>query len=183
MVSFKTCFSAAVVTVLATIVAAAPSEVARRATPDNQVWVTSAADHCLILPRHKMSIGDSEQPGGMKSFCTKPYSNVQGQLASNFWSEVHFKKTKHYVQLTGCINPSVQKTLLSKDGGGQYDSNGGDGGRGNPEGSVCLGYASYVELVEPSDRRACIRCCVDPKYCDVGHDEDGCPSVIPGQYC
>ncbi|KAL4401331.1 hypothetical protein ACI68E_000968 [Malassezia pachydermatis] len=183
MVSTKFCFSAALMGVLASMVAAAPSNIARRTTPDNQVWVTSVADHCMILPRHKMSIGDSEQPGGMKSYCTKPYDKSQGHLASDFWSEVHFKKTKHYVQLTGCIRPEVQSTLLRKDDGGQYDSNGGDGGRGNPRDSVCLGYSSYVELVEPTARRACIRCCVDDKYCNVNNDEDGCESVIPGQYC
>lgn len=139
MVSFYT-FSATFVAVLASIATAAPME--RRAAPDNQVWVTSVADHCLILPRHRMSIGDSESPGNMRSFCTKPYSSSQGQLSSNFWKKAHFKKTDSYVQLTGCINPSAQSTLLSDDDGGQYDSNGGEGGRGNPEGSVCLGYAS-----------------------------------------
>ena len=142
-------FSAAFVASLASAVFAAPSALERRAAPDNTVWVTSVADHCLILPRHKMSVGDSESPGNMRSFCTKPYSSKQGQLASDFWTKAHFKKTDKYVQITGCINPKVQSTLLSNDEGGQYDSNGGEGGRGNPAGSVCLGYSSYVELVEP----------------------------------
>ena len=179
MVSFYT-FSATFVAALASIATAAPME--RRAAPDNQVWVTSVAGHCLILPRHRMSIGDSESPGNMRSFCTKPYSSSQGQLSSNFWKKAHFKKTDSYVQLTGCINPSAQSTLLSDDDGGQYDSNGGEGGRGNPEGSVCLGYASYVQFVEPSGNRACIRCCKNPHECDIAHDEDGCENAIPGNY-
>lgn len=173
-------FSAAFVGVLASTVAAAPKE--RRAAPDNQVWVTSVADHCMILPRHKMTIGDSESPGNMKSFCTKPYSSKQGQLSSDFWRKAHFKKTDKWVQITGCINPHAQATLVANDGGGQYDSNGGDGGKGNPRGSVCLGYSSYVEIVEPDSRRACIRCCHNPNDCDINHDEDGCEDVIPGNY-
>lgn len=175
-------FSAAFVASLASVVFAAPSALERRAAPDNTVWVTSVADHCLILPRHKMSVGDSESPGNMRSFCTKPYSSKQGQLASDFWTKAHFKKTDKYVQITGCINPKVQSTLLSNDEGGQYDSNGGEGGRGNPAGSVCLGYSSYVELVEPAGNRACIRCCYDPSDCDVSQDEAGCETVIPGKY-
>ncbi|WFD29872.1 hypothetical protein MSPP1_000886 [Malassezia sp. CBS 17886] len=163
-------------------VSAAPS-LAPRTSPGNQVWITSGSDHCLILPKHNMTIGDSEKPGGTKSFCTKPYDSSQGKLHSDFWSEVHYKKTKKYAQLTGCIKPSVQSTLQSDDDGGQYDSNGGDGGKGNPRNSVCIGYAAYVELVEPAAKRACIRCCVDPSDCNVANDEDGCADVIPGRYC
>jgi hypothetical protein len=29
--------------------------------------------------------------------------------------------------------------LVDSDGGGQYDSSGGAGGKGNPQGSVCTG--------------------------------------------
>ena len=46
----------------------------------------------------------------------------------------------------------------------------------------CLGYSSYVELVEPAGNRACIRCCYDPSDCDVSQDEAGCETVIPGKY-
>ncbi|PKI83122.1 hypothetical protein MVES1_002884 [Malassezia vespertilionis] len=180
MVSFNALLSV-VALGMAAAVSAAPN--ARRASPDNQVWVTNVKDHCLILPKHKESIGDSERPGGTRSFCTKPYDGSQGQLNSDFWTEVHFKKTSKYVQLTGCINPKVQSTLKLHDDGGQYDSNGGDGGKGNPRNSVCLGYAAYVELVEPSNRHACIRCCHNPKDCNVNNDEDGCEAVIPGKYC
>ncbi|WFD00702.1 hypothetical protein MYAM1_003454 [Malassezia yamatoensis] len=183
MFGLKTLISVAVTLALAASTSAAPQELARRASPSKTVWVSSSSDHCMILPKTRESIGDSEHPGGMRSFCTKPYSSSQGKLNSGFWSEVHFKKTKKYAQLTGCINPKVQSTLLSNDDGGQYDSNGGDGGKGNPAGSVCLGYASYVEIVEPKARRACIRCCVNPNDCDISHDEDGCESVIPGNYC
>ena len=183
MFACKTLISAALALGLVSVVSAAPQELARRTSPSNQVWVTSASDHCLILPKSKESIGDSERPGGTRSFCTKPYSSEQGKINSGFWTEVHFRKTDKFAQLTGCINPHVQSTLRANDDGGQYDSNGGDGGKGNPRNSVCLGYASYVEIVEPKDRRACIRCCHNPSDCNIWNDEDGCESVIPGKYC
>ncbi|KDN48493.1 hypothetical protein K437DRAFT_255464 [Tilletiaria anomala UBC 951] len=160
---------------------------APRAAADNTVHVTSAKDLCLILPRSKhTNIGDSEHPGGMRSFCNKPYGN-QGQLPSNFWTEAHFsskngRSGKRQVQVTGCINPRSSSQLNANDGGGQYDSSGGVGGRGNPEGSVCTGYKHYVEIVEPDARRACIRCCDSMSDCDVSRDTAGCPTVIPGNY-
>ena len=45
-----------------------------------------------------------------------------------------------FLIVTGCIRPSHLSRLNPGDAGGQYDSSGGVGGRGNPEGSVCLGY-------------------------------------------
>ncbi|KAK7684250.1 hypothetical protein QCA50_012633 [Cerrena zonata] len=59
---------------------------------------------------------------------------------------------------------------------------GGAGGRGNPEGSVCLGYNHYVELVEPAANRACIKCCDDFNDCPVNKDTQGCPNVIQVNY-
>jgi hypothetical protein len=39
------------------------------------------------------NIGDSEQPGGTKTFCSPSgrYSSTQGQLLPGFWSNVEFK--------------------------------------------------------------------------------------------
>ncbi|KAG8918265.1 hypothetical protein FRC02_002496 [Tulasnella sp. 418] len=96
----------------------------------------------------------------------------QGQLASNFWKNVSYKKGtgktgKAYVQLTGCINTKTLDRLNPSDGGGQYDSSGGAGGKGNPQGSKCTGYAHYVELIEPDVNRACIRCCQEYKDCPL----------------
>lgn len=92
--------------------------------------------------------------------------------------------------------------LNNDDGGGQYDSSGGAGGRGNPAGSVCSGYvqfsvaemklaltvpfndryAHYVQIIEPDVSRACIRCCQHTKDCPTNKDTAGCPAVIPGTY-
>lgn len=41
--------------------------------------------------------------------------------------------------VTGCIRPETLDRLVPTDGGGQYDSSGGDGGQGNPRGSKCTG--------------------------------------------
>ncbi|KAF7331420.1 Allergen protein [Mycena kentingensis (nom. inval.)] len=162
-----------------------------RASDDNIVYVTSAEKFCMIMPRDPhTNIGDSEHTGGMKTYCSPAgrYNNpLQGQLPADFWSNVAFKtgngpSGQRYAQLTGCIRPEKLSRLNPDDGGGQYDSSGGAGGRGNPEGSVCLGYKHYVELVEPSDKRACIKCCDDPADCPLDKDTQGCPAVIKGNY-
>ncbi|KAG8899200.1 hypothetical protein FRB99_006874 [Tulasnella sp. 403] len=158
-----------------------------RVSPTNLVRINSSKDYCLIVPKNKhTNIGDSEHPGGMKTYCSKP-SQGQGKLASNFWKNVSYKtgkgkKGKKWVQLTGCIRPKTLDRLNAGDDGGQYDSSGGAGGQGNPKGSKCTGYAHYVELIEPSANRACIRCCQDPADCPTNKDTAGCPVVIKGNY-
>jgi len=163
---------------------------ARAAAPDNIVYVTDAQNFCMIMPRDPhTNIGDSEHTGGMKTYCSPSgrYSTTQGQLPSDFWSNVEFKtgtssRGARFAQLTGCIRPEKLDRLNTNDGGGQYDSSGGAGGQGNPAGSQCLGYNHYVELVEPSDRRACIKCCDNSADCPLNLDTSGCPAVIPGNY-
>ncbi|KAH8834236.1 hypothetical protein DL96DRAFT_1579935 [Flagelloscypha sp. PMI_526] len=163
----------------------------KRASDDNIVYVTDANKFCMIMPRDPhTNIGDSEHPGGMKTYCSPAgrYNlPLQGQLPADFWSNVEFKsgtstRGARYAQLTGCIRPEKLSRLNPDDGGGQYDSSGGAGGNGNPAGSVCLGYNHYVELVEPSDKRACIKCCDNFDDCPVNKDTSGCPAVISGNY-
>lgn len=50
----------------------------------------------------------------------------------------------HYLcnLVTGCIRPETVDRLNPGDGGGQYDSSGGDGGNGNPAGSKCSGFVN-----------------------------------------
>jgi len=61
-------------------------------------------------------------------------------------------------------------------------------------------YNHYVEMIEPSTPRACIRCCDDPDDCPTTDgvfcsnniftfvlkskypDTAGCPAIIPGNY-
>jgi len=56
--------------------------------------------------------------------------------------------SRHGIELidltvTGCINTSTLDRLNPGDGGGQYDSSGGAGGKGNPIGSKCTGYVVH----------------------------------------
>ncbi|KAF8622005.1 hypothetical protein AX15_007359 [Amanita polypyramis BW_CC] len=146
-----------------------------RQAADNVVYVSNANKFCMIMPRQSHTdIGDSEQPGGTKTYCSPAgrYSSQQGQLPADFWSNVEFKSGRsssggRYAQLTGCIRPEKLDRLNVNDAGGQYDSSGGVGGRGNPRDSVCLGYKHYVELVEPAGRRACIKCCDNSNDCPL----------------
>ncbi|KAJ6546353.1 hypothetical protein B0H10DRAFT_1326932 [Mycena sp. CBHHK59/15] len=161
-----------------------------RASADNVVFITDTQKFCMIMPRSPhTNIGDSERPGGTRTHCSRDahYDAEQGDIPATFWSNVAFKKGtgqngQRYIQLTGCIRPEQLGQLNPDDGGGQYDSSGGSAGRGNPEGSVCLGYNHYVEIVEPDARRACIRCCDDAADCPTNKDTQGCLNVIPGTY-
>ncbi|KAG8958056.1 hypothetical protein FRC00_003102, partial [Tulasnella sp. 408] len=115
------------------------SHLQARVSPTNMVQITSTTDYCMIVPKDKHTdIGDSEYPGGMTTYCSNPTDPSQGTFASNFWKKVTLKKAKgkngkDYIQLTGCINVSTCDRLNTGDGGGQYDSNGGSGGKGNPQ--------------------------------------------------
>ncbi|KAF7368793.1 Allergen protein [Mycena venus] len=163
-----------------------------RAAADNTVSVNSADNFCMIMPRTPhTNIGDSEQTGGMQAYCSASghTDSSQGLIPDGFWrnGNVAFetgsgKNGGRYAQLTGCIDPGLLDRLNPGDGGGQYDSSGGVGGRGNPQGSACLGFNHYVELVEPGGNRACIKCCDDPVDCPTNMDTQGCPAVIPGNY-
>ncbi|KAK0526423.1 hypothetical protein OC834_004804 [Tilletia horrida] len=163
-----------------------PSLAARAAWADT-IWLRSADDFCMIMPKVRSTIGDSEYPGGTRSYCTKPANSAQGRIVDGLWTKKFFSSKRgksggRQVQITGCINPSASSRLIPSDDGGQYDALGGDGGKGNPRNSVCLGYKAYVELVEPAANRACIRCCENPSDCPLYLDTAGCPAVIPGRY-
>jgi len=165
-------------------------QLARRAAPDNTVVINGPQSYCLIVPKNPhTNIGDSEYPGGTTSYCSAAAktSDLQGELAPDFWQNVDYAtgegvNGESYVQLTGCINPQTLDRINPGDDGGQYDSSGGANGQGNPANSVCTGYNHYVELLEPSAPRACIRCCNDPDDCPTTEDTSGCPTVIPGNY-
>ncbi|KAF9650692.1 hypothetical protein BDM02DRAFT_1293579 [Thelephora ganbajun] len=161
-----------------------------RQDPQNIVYVTDADRFCMIMPRYPhTNIGDSEYPGGTQTYCSPDgrYSSDQGELPPDFWRSVELNTGTgptgaRYAQLTGCIRPETSSQLNPSDAGGQYDSSGGVDGNGNPQGSICLGYNHYVELVEPLGPRACIKCCDDPQDCPTNLDTQGCPTVIPGNY-
>jgi len=169
---------------------AVPNGLHARQDVQNVVYVTDLDFFCMIMPRDPhTNIGDSKHPGGMKTYCSSHgrYSSQQGQLPVDFWNGVEFEtgggsNGGRFAQLTGCINPATLSRLNPADAGGQYDSSGGVDGQGIPQGSICLGYNHYVEVVEPARSRACIKCCDDPADCPTNMDTKGCPNVIPGDY-
>ncbi|KAH8986393.1 hypothetical protein EDB86DRAFT_2947945 [Lactarius hatsudake] len=170
---------------------ASPSSIVNRdVPPDNIVYITDAKTHCIIVPRTPhTNVGDSEHPGGMKTYCTPAgrLDSSQGQLPADFWRDIEFKNGTgmnggRFAQVTGCINSSHLSRLNPNDAGGQYDSSGGVGGMGNPQGSICLNYNHYVEILEPAGPRACLKCCDDPADCPTNKDTQGCPNVIEGNY-
>ncbi|KAJ8072035.1 hypothetical protein PM082_015593 [Marasmius tenuissimus] len=163
----------------------------KRATSDNMVSLASRDSYCMIMPRTlHTDIGDSEHPGGMTTYCSKNarFADTQGTIPDGFWIAVDFqmgvsdRTGGRFAQMTGCINPGVLDRLNPGDGGGQYDSSGGRGGRGNPRDSVCDGYQHYVQLLEPAASRACIKCCDNLDDCPTKMDRAGCVAVIPGNY-
>jgi len=166
-------------------VRASPFGLFVRATPENTVAITSEKDYCLIVPLNPHDdIGNSERPGGTTSYCAGSEVTSQDRMMpADFWSNVALVSVPgRYTQLTGCIRPGTLDRLNANDAGGQYDSSGGSGGRGNPQDSVCKNFNHYVELIEPAGNRACIRCCMDADDCPTNKDTSGCPNVIPGNY-
>lgn len=85
-----------------------------------------------------------------------------------------------WIQVTGCLDSS-KYPFASSDDGGQFDVR-------FPNGAQCAfgGYgASFVEQVEPSANRFCLRCCAaanDQENCNSHQDRAGCPVAIPGKY-
>ncbi|KAF8756650.1 hypothetical protein RHS01_04496 [Rhizoctonia solani] len=179
-------FSTALLAASAALAFASPLE--PRAAPDNTlltVHITNRlSNHASSCPHEYWRL---ESEGQMQSYCsTSAHSHdSQGYLPDDFWTKVTYKKGKgkgDWVQLTGCIKKGFSQ-LNDNDGGGQYDSSGGDGGAGNPRGSKCKNYNHYVEIVEPDVGRACIRCCKEYSDCPLDKDTAGCPAVVPGTYC
>ncbi|ORY95496.1 hypothetical protein BCR43DRAFT_564378 [Syncephalastrum racemosum] len=141
------------------------------------VKLNSGSSFCFFLPpKPNVYVASTETQG--VPYCTKS-SVVPGNkvFPSNFISVAHYNKTSKYVQVTGYINPS-KAGLMSKDEGGQYDNH----GNGNPPGAQCEGYKYFVNLVEPADKRFCIRCCHSKVDCNTGRSEYGCLRVVPGDY-
>ncbi|KAB5589294.1 putative effector protein [Ceratobasidium theobromae] len=151
--------------------------------PDHIVSIESVDKFCILLPaKPNVDIPISEAEGGAKSFCTpKAFSDPsQGQFPDGFWSNVEVKSGKgpkggNYIQMTGCFRRE-KLGLNPGDEGGQYSP------AGAPKNTQCIGYDHYVELVEPAENRACLRCCQQLADCPVNKATQGCEAVIPGNY-
>ncbi|KAF8554129.1 hypothetical protein OG21DRAFT_1509272 [Imleria badia] len=84
------------------------------------------------------------------------------------------------LQITGCMDAS-KFPFADNDDGGQFDVR-------YPNGAQCTfgGYgASFIEQVEPSANRFCLRCCQsadDQQNCNSHQDRAGCAVAVPGTY-
>ncbi|CAG8748986.1 10679_t:CDS:1 [Acaulospora colombiana] len=131
---------------------------------------------CSFLPpNYGGDISDSE--GDAVAFCNKHSSNAPNAkiFPDGFIKSYHFATGDGYIQVTGTIHREAYG-LKKSDEGGQYDS------VGSPPGATCANYKKFVNLVEPDVGLFCIRCCNDTSKCDTGRSEDGCESIIHGDY-
>ncbi|KAG1763682.1 hypothetical protein EDD22DRAFT_886071 [Suillus occidentalis] len=144
------------------------------------VHITSTTDFALLLPlRAGELISEAESDAG--TYCTEG-SGCQNTFPAGFitGAVVSQASDASYIQITGCLDPS-KFHFAQNDAGGQMDVR-------FPNGAKCTfgGYgASFIEQVEPSANRFCLRCCAtenDQVNCNSHNDEAGCPVAIPGTY-
>ncbi|RDB14970.1 hypothetical protein Hypma_016177 [Hypsizygus marmoreus] len=155
-------------------------------SPTRTVHVTDQSNFSLLVPNTPGElISDAESDG--VSYCS-PGAKSSSETCSNALpagfitaAAVNHSDDGAYVQVTGCIDPSKFPNIDPKDAGGQFDVR-------FPNGAQCTfgGYgASFIEQIEPSAKRFCLRCCAsanDQVNCNSHKDRQGCPAAIPGVY-
>lgn len=118
--------------------------------------LVDATNFCTFLPpadSEDRNIARTEYKA--EAFCmgSTPNANAAGKIADGFIQSAHFVATDDYIQVTGQIDP-VKMNLDPNDEGGQYDIV-------MPVGAQCAGgWKHFVNLIEPSSRTFCLRCCV-----------------------
>ncbi|KAG1731557.1 hypothetical protein EDB19DRAFT_1640768 [Suillus lakei] len=144
------------------------------------VHITSVTDFALLLPPGDGElISDAESDG--TAYCTDG-SGCQNTFPTGFVTGAIISEAGDgsYIQITGCLDPS-KFHFAQDDAGGQMDVR-------FPNGAQCAfgGYgASFIEQVEPSANRFCLRCCAsanDQVNCNSHNDKAGCPVAVPGIY-
>ncbi|KAG2156953.1 uncharacterized protein EDB93DRAFT_878165 [Suillus bovinus] len=144
------------------------------------VYINSVTDFALLLPsRDGEYISDAETDA--TAYCTNG-SNCQNTFSADFITGAIISEASDgsYKQITGCLDPG-KFHFAQDDAGGQMDSR-------FPNGAKCTfgGYgASFIEQVEPSANRFCLRCCAssdDQVNCNSHNDKAGCPVAVPGVY-
>ncbi|OCH93986.1 hypothetical protein OBBRIDRAFT_770542 [Obba rivulosa] len=147
------------------------------------VHITDIHDFALLLPsRSGELISDAESDGvafcapeSTDSTCTQRFQDGFIRAAS-----VTRSSDGAWIQVTGCLDTS-KSNLDPSDDGGQFDVR-------FPNGAQCAfgGYgASFIEQVEPSAGRFCLRCCAaenDQTHCNSHQDTAGCLVAVPGEY-
>ncbi|KAG1382421.1 hypothetical protein G6F61_002275 [Rhizopus arrhizus] len=139
--------------------------------------IVDATDFCVFLPptgETDRIIADSEWEANAFCMGNTPLAIGAEKLPSGFIQSAHYVKTDNYVQITGQMDPT-KANLNSSDDGGQYDIKA-------PKGASCAGWDYFVNLIEPSGKDYCIRCCNNDQDCNRGISEKGCAYIIPGDY-
>lgn len=143
------------------------------------VHITSVTDFSILLPSDGELVSDAESDG--TAYCTDG-SGCQNSFPAGFITGANISQASDgsYIQITGCLDSS-KFHFAQNDAGGQMDVR-------FPNGAQCTfgGYgASFIEQVEPSANRFCLRCCAsanDQVNCNSHNDKAGCPVAVPGIY-
>ncbi|OZJ03231.1 hypothetical protein BZG36_03449 [Bifiguratus adelaidae] len=152
--------------------------------PGKIIELKSASTFCGFLPPDPRG-AVAPQEGVAKAFCTNQQAlkDTQG-LTGNIYPTGWIRSAKYvanatagWVQVTGQINRDAYKNakgqhLSPTDGGGQYDPT-------STKGAVCLGYNTFLHLLEPDSGVYCIRCCQSDIDCWTGTSTQGCRHLIP----
>ncbi|KAF9032171.1 hypothetical protein BDZ89DRAFT_1063554 [Hymenopellis radicata] len=146
------------------------------------IHINDRDDFAILAPATaSQSIADAENDA--IAFCSSGSSRqCDNTIPDGFITAaaVEYADDGSYVQITGCIDPS-KFDMSPIDDGGQYDVR-------YPNGAQCTfgGYgASFIEQIEPSANRFCVRCCAsagDQINCNSHQDRAGCAVAIPGTY-
>ncbi|KAL6300975.1 hypothetical protein BKA93DRAFT_739537 [Sparassis latifolia] len=154
-----------------------------QSTSSTTVHINSGGDFALLLPATPGELISSAESDGV-SFCTSDSSDptCSRRMESGFITAAAITRADDgsWIQVTGCIDTS-KSSLSASDDGGQFDVR-------FPNGAQCTygGYgASFIEQVEPSSNRFCLRCCKsanDQENCNSHQDTAGCVTAIPGTY-
>ncbi|SAM03911.1 hypothetical protein [Absidia glauca] len=139
--------------------------------------VVDANNFCVYLPppdSANRNIADTEW--NAQAFCmgNTPKALKANKMPDGFIQSAHFVVTDKYIQVTGQIDPA-KANLNVTDEGGQMDV-------AAPKGSSCADWKLYVNMIEPTTKTYCMRCCNDKVTCNRGISEKGCAHVIPGDY-
>ncbi|KAF7965275.1 hypothetical protein HWV62_28838 [Athelia sp. TMB] len=146
------------------------SELVSRAAADNTVSISSTTKFCMIMPRNPHTdIGDSEHPGGTKSYCSSSArtSSTQGQIPSNFWSNVAYKTGKgksggKYAQRMSQSVDNTTPVVVLEVGETPREVSAPDTVITSRHRFTKI---TFAQIVEPAENRACIRCCANASDC------------------
>ncbi|KAH7887224.1 hypothetical protein F5I97DRAFT_1874181 [Phlebopus sp. FC_14] len=144
------------------------------------VYITDENNFALLLPANDGELISEAESDGI-AYCTSG-SGCSNAFPDGFITGAAVTQAGDgsYIQITGCLDSSRFHFALGDDGG-QFDTR-------FPNGAQCTfgGYgASFIEQVEPSANRFCLRCCKsdnDQQNCNSHQDRAGCLVAVPGTY-